>query len=400
MLMQGINYLIPFLVIPLIINRLSLETYGIVALAQGIMVLFTSLADFGFNLTGTRLISQRARNNADLISQIFSIKVLLLSAGFLLLIMMASLIKKWNSHFDIILLSYAITVGQGLFPVWYFQGTQKMDSMLVLSAGSRIAYLAGIIIWIREPSEALYVNLLNGGSWIIVSLIAWTWIVKKEGKIKFSVTRGTFEMIKNNWKIFASNLAGDAYRASGLILAGFFLPAIGLGLYGLFDKVIMLIQNVFIAAYRGLFPAIAAMAKSNDRMGIANTYRSYYKRFGSLMFPGILLLLFFGDEVLYWLSEDITENVRHHLLIISLIPLFFFLSVPLTVNLVAFDRKKAYLIYNMTTALVFIGLGSFAAALLGMEGLLLSHSVALFCTVATGYHFNKKDRLPLGRPGR
>ena len=400
MLMQGINYLIPFIAIPIIINRLSLETYGIIALAQGIMVLFTGLADFGFNLTGTRLMSQEETNRSDLIGRILSIKIIFLLAGFFLLLILAFLIEKWNTHFSVIVLSYAITIGQGLFPVWYFQGTQKMDSMLVFSGASRIAYLIGIVVFITDPSDDHFVNLLNGGSWIVVSLVAWTSIVQNEGKIKFTVTRDTLEWVKNNWKIFASNLAGDAYRASGLILAGFLLPAIGLGLYGLFDKVIMLIQNVFIAAYRGLFPAIAALAKSNNRMGISNTYRSYYKRFGSLMLPGILLLLVFGDEVIYWLAEDITENVWHHLLIISPIPIFFFLSVPLTVNLVAFDRKKAYLTYNMTTALAFIGLGSFTTDLFGVEGLLLSHSVALFCAAATGYYLNKKDGLPLGRRGR
>ena len=56
--LQMTNYLVPVLVIPLLLARVGLESYGMIVLAQGIMNFAVAITDFGLNLTGTRLISQ------------------------------------------------------------------------------------------------------------------------------------------------------------------------------------------------------------------------------------------------------------------------------------------------------------------------------------------------------
>ena len=56
--LQFTNYLVPIIVIPILLNRIGLEKYGIISLAQGIMNILVAITDYGLNLTGTRLISQ------------------------------------------------------------------------------------------------------------------------------------------------------------------------------------------------------------------------------------------------------------------------------------------------------------------------------------------------------
>ena len=43
--LQMTNYLVPILVIPLLLSRLGLESYGMIVLAQGIMNFAVAIAD-------------------------------------------------------------------------------------------------------------------------------------------------------------------------------------------------------------------------------------------------------------------------------------------------------------------------------------------------------------------
>ena len=83
--LQMTNYLVPILVIPLLLSRVGLESYGMIVLAQGIMNFAVAIADFGLNLTGTRLISL-ARGDLvlerSITQKILVIKVFLLLVTF------------------------------------------------------------------------------------------------------------------------------------------------------------------------------------------------------------------------------------------------------------------------------------------------------------------------------
>ncbi len=55
--MQGTNFLLPVLVMPFVINRIGADGYGIVAVAQVVLLIFCTVSDYGFNLTATRALS-------------------------------------------------------------------------------------------------------------------------------------------------------------------------------------------------------------------------------------------------------------------------------------------------------------------------------------------------------
>ena len=394
LLMQGGNYLVPIILIPVIISRLSLEVYGIIALAQGIMVLFTSLADFGFNMTGTRLISQATDNRSTLINQIISIKTLNLIVGLICLLAITHLIPSWKAHTFLIVTSYAITIGHGYFPVWYFQGIQKMGFILVLNSLSRILYLILVIFFVTNPSDAWLVNVFNGFTLLLASFVAIQLIRQKEGKINLDFSAETWYQYRLNWKIFGSNLAGDVYRSSAMIIAGFVFTPVVLGTYGVFDKLITLIQNGFAAIYRALFPAISN-AVQYDHESIKSTYRSYLRKFGILTVAGSISFVLLGDSVLALISDEFEGNHTIELIFISFVPIIYFLSVPISVNLVAFDKKNQYMKYNGTIALVFILISPFLAYQLSIVGLLLSHTIALSLALMLGFYYNKKQELIL-----
>jgi PST family polysaccharide transporter len=395
--MQGTNYLVPIILIPIVIRRLSLETYGAIVLAQSIMVLFISFSDFGFNMTGTRLVSQSRDDSIQrrsLIGQILSIKIFNLILGFVLLYICVTNIANWYQYKSIVLTSYAMVIGQGLFPVWYFQGIQQMSRILILNTVSRIIYLLGVLVFVIEPIDALKVNLINGSAWILVSLIAWFVIIGKEGSIRLSFGNKTIRLFISNWKIFLSNLSGDLYRSIGMILAGNFLSGQDLGVFGIFDKIVMLIQNGFVAVFRGIFPQVSSSVADNPS-SISAVYRGYFLNFGLVTILGMVGIVLFGNNLIQLISEEMSFNLQKYMWLLSAIPLFFLFNLPFSINLVAFDKKTHYLIYNLTTSICFIICTYILVPGFEIQGLLASHCISLFVTLILGFYLNRSLKLPL-----
>ena len=127
-ILQMTNYLIPILVIPLLLSRVGLESYGMIVLAQGIMNFGVAIADFGLNLTGMRLTSL-AKGDLEiqrtLTQKILVIKGFLFLVTFITLAFLVKIVSPWQSYEYLILTSYFIVIGNTLMPVWYFQGIQK-----------------------------------------------------------------------------------------------------------------------------------------------------------------------------------------------------------------------------------------------------------------------------------
>lgn len=384
-IMQGSNYLIPLLIIPILLSKIGLEKYGMIVLAQGIMFMLISITDFGFNMTGTRLISQNKTNRASIITNIFLIKVALSVCSFLILFSLIQLIDKWKINESLILLSFFMVIGQAFFPVWYFQGIQKMKFILILNSISRIAYLLGILFFITTVEDALYVNVINGVAWILAALVGWGYMFRFD---RFSIRKpdqSTLLLFKSNRKIFLSNISTDGYKSAGIIIAGFFFSPGMLGIYGVLEKVIQLLQNGYGAVYRAIFPAIASKVQS-DLASVPSIFRKYYFNFGILTLVGVSVLLAFGAPLIAFISEELSiAQINTYIWSLSVIPLFIFIALPISVSLIAFDLKSAFLTYNFLTFSVFMVSALILMRFFSINGLLFSHIIAQGIAAIFGY---------------
>ena len=50
-IVQVINLLLPLLVMPFVIARIGADGFGVIALAQVVMIFLSTIGDYGFNLT-------------------------------------------------------------------------------------------------------------------------------------------------------------------------------------------------------------------------------------------------------------------------------------------------------------------------------------------------------------
>lgn len=376
-ILQITNYLVPIVAIPVLLSRVGIEKYGVIVLAQGITFLLVAAIDYGLNLTGTRDISQNNHSKSRLhyiSTQILHTKLFLNILGFLLLMVLVMLVPKWRQEYFVLLSSYGLVIGQTIFPVWFFQGIQRMQFLTLLNFASRITYLAGLFLFVSEPKDYLYVNIINGTAWTFWSIVGVFLVMRETGLLPIlPKPRRIKSVLISNFKIFTSNFLIAGYRAGALIVAGFVLAPDTLGVYGILDKVIALIHSSASVVFRALFPEISKNARAHNSTSALPEINQIKHKLIALVIFGSLLLTILGPDLIGIATKYQVHpsDIRSYFLLIGILPIMILWNLNHTLILLAKDHKSNYLKFNALGLLSLIIFGIPGGFLLQVFGLLI-----------------------------
>ena len=94
-ILQGSNFLLPVLVMPFVISKIGADGYGVVAVAQVVMLFFCTVTDYGFNLTATRALAlqrDKVSENARLFFTVLAARMVICIALFGVLLLLITLV--------------------------------------------------------------------------------------------------------------------------------------------------------------------------------------------------------------------------------------------------------------------------------------------------------------------
>ena len=119
--------------------------------------------DYGFNLTATREVAVSREDSAK-VSRIFSAvmvaKAMLTLLGLVLMVGVVMATPKLRPDLDLYLLAFLGVVGNLLFPIWLYQGLEKMREVALRDFAAKL--LALVVIFGLVRSDEQY---LGGDSW-------------------------------------------------------------------------------------------------------------------------------------------------------------------------------------------------------------------------------------------
>lgn len=179
---QLLNLLIPLIVFPYLIRILGGEKYGLIIYAQAVIGYFVILINFGFNITATKEVSIHKENKKKLskiISSVMIIKGILLLISFTIITLLVFLIPSLWEEKTLFYLTVWMCLYEFLFPIYYFQGIEKMKYITIITLIIRLIFLCLIFLLIKDKSDYLLVPIINGTGAIIAGLISQIIIAKK-----------------------------------------------------------------------------------------------------------------------------------------------------------------------------------------------------------------------------
>ena len=390
LVLQGANYILPLLILPYLVRVLGAEKFGLVMFAQSLAIFLTVFVDFGFSLSGTREISL-ARDNKDKTGQIFLaimfIKIILIFIALALLFIIVSTFSRFSIDKEVYLLSFGVVIGQALFPVWFFQGIEKMKVVTFINILAKLIFTVLVFILIKTQADYYKVPIYNSLGFIVSGCIGFAMSFKH-----FNFKYPTFSLIKQLFKdgssLFISNFATSLYTASNVFILGLFGGNIIAGVYSSMEKLVLAVKNVYVPLYQALYPWVARQ-KDIEKANIIKKITPTVFVVSTLI---TIFILIFGKSILDLVYDDaLISSYANVFKILSFISVFSGLNM--LYNMLYFPSMKRYKVrmnilvfgglFNMTMNLIFV-------QFYGIYGMACIVVITELLLVFIGYYYFKK----------
>jgi PST family polysaccharide transporter len=239
--------------------------------------------------------------------------------------------------------TFGRVIGKSIFPVWFFQGMERMRLTTYLNILAKVIFTVAIFLFVKEESDFLLVPVFNSLGFVVAGIVALIQIRLSFGvRFQFQPRTELIEQFKDGWHIFLSRIYVNIYTTTNTFLLGVMTNNIVVGYYSIAAKIIEAIDSLFIPANNALYPFMSKLYHdSKERF-----YR-LVKR-ANLAYLGVAVIfvigaLLFGKFLIVLVNGTFNENV-YMIYSILCFKIIFSPFAPFFTNiLINQDRKAEYL---------------------------------------------------------
>lgn len=357
--LQALNVILPLLTIPYLIKTVGLINFGLLSFVFSFAIFFQIVVEYGFNTISTRDISIHHENHSkltEIYNGVLSSKFILLLICSVVYVTLVFLIPKLRVNYILYLFQFGCIIGQAIFPIWFFQGIQKMKYITYLNVIFKSIFTICIFIFVKSELDVWMVPMFNAFGFIFSGVASLLIVHFKFGVVfKFSGINKIREQLKNGLYLFLSELQVALIVNANTLILGFFAGNAAVGIYSAAEKIIRAIGNLQAPVMNALFPYISKNMQINGKATINKLIKIKRIIIPLMAVFTLILFVFTGDLFKLIFEEPLIESILVFRILI-LFPLFSFLDqfygrlILLTHNL----ENKFFKIFYYTSILSLI----------------------------------------------
>jgi len=272
LVVQGSQYLLPLLTYPYLIRVLGTEAFGILGYAHTLSFYGIVLADFGFSLTATRLIALHHRDPDALggvISPILVIKGILLLLGLGLTLTFTEVVPSFQPFRWVFLGSFLRVVGEGLFPVWYFQGLERMKVITALQVIAKTSTVISVFMFVKTPADLTLAAFLNSSGSVLMGGVGLTLMIRdpRWHWQKISI-QNLKELLGQSFPVTLALFAYTALTNTHIFVLGLFADLQTLGSLIVAERIIRALSLIVVPLGSALYPHVSRLFQEGKTLAL------------------------------------------------------------------------------------------------------------------------------------
>ena len=298
--LQGVNYLLPLVTIPYLVRVLGPEHFGRIAFAQAFIQYFFVVADYGFNLSATRavaIVRDDPSRLSRLISAVTVVKIGLTVGGLALVYASVMLIPAFERDVMLYLAAYLAVLGNVLFPIWLFQGLERMREMTILAVAARLLAVFLIFGFVHGPDDYRLAAGLQAGAPILAGALS-VLVLRQilHVRLGWPGLASVRAVLGDGVHAFMSSAAISLYTTTTTFVLGLFAPPAAVGYFAAAQKVVTAVTGLISPVSQAVYPHLSALVSTSRDATIALIGRLL--RFQALATLGLSILLYvFSDQI-------------------------------------------------------------------------------------------------------
>ncbi|MDI6605961.1 MAG: flippase [Candidatus Omnitrophota bacterium] len=266
--LQLVTYLLPVIIVPYLFRVLGPAKFGLIAFAQAFVQYFIILTDYGFSISATKEISLYRHEHARVSTAFSSVMMVKIALAFLSLLVLGSIVyfvPRFRQDWPVYILSFGAVAGSTIFPVWFFQGTEKMRYITNLNIIGGVLVAGFIFLLVKGPQDYLLVPLINSCAFLTTGLLGQYIVFSRFGvSFKLQGYKNVRQQLKAGWDIFISIAAINAYASTRIFILGLLTNNITTGFYSIAEKIANAAQTFPLDSFsRALFPRLSKIFQQN-----------------------------------------------------------------------------------------------------------------------------------------
>lgn len=381
-LIQILNYLIPFLTLPVVTRAFGPALYGILAAFNAYGRYVYVIVGYGFDLTGLRAIT-RAREDhltvSKTVSTIFSAQILLgMFAVLFLFVALPFIVPSGADHKLVGLVVLLQSFATVATPQWVFLGLEQMRGLALVQFIFRLFAAVLIIFLIRAPDDLLLYVSINCAAAVVILTISLIGLTQHHIRWKTPRLTEIASVIKEGAHLFVSKISISLYTSSTTLFVAFVLGPAAAGSFALADRVRTAVASVIGPLNTAVYPFIYRVLGGEESDEAERTQRVFFLGVVALSALISVALFVFAPLIIWLLAGDAFHDAIFVLRIIAALPLIITLSNRLGYQaLIPLGMDRQFMWIAISAALfgvtgIFIlmdmlGLVGAALAMLGVE---------------------------------
>jgi PST family polysaccharide transporter len=263
---QGMQYVFPLLVLPIVTRAIGPDRYGTLSFWQALAALLTLVVEYGFNYTSIRALNQTdsPSEKSNIFWSTTWAKLVLLIPATAVLAGTAVVISN-RAEPLLVFATWLPVFAAAISPGWYYIATRRTLAVATISAGTSLLSFLAMLALVSKPVDFNRAVLIQLGMPLLaaVLLLVYQRARLSTGRPRFVIS-AVIARLREGFPLFVMTMGAGAYSSFNPFLLGLVTSSPQVADYALGERLVRAAKNAVQPILTAMYPYAVERATSSE----------------------------------------------------------------------------------------------------------------------------------------